>query len=43
MVKFESVMKLRKELESLGRMKGITKDEKGLCIVNLKKNFFFIS
>ena len=31
MVKFESVMKLRKELESLGRMKGITKDEKGLC------------
>ena len=28
-VKFESVMKLREELDQLGKMKGITQDEKG--------------
>ncbi len=31
-VKFESVMKLREELDQLGKMQGITQDEKGIAV-----------
>ena len=30
-MKYESVMRLRKKLEELEKMKGITEDEKGIC------------
>lgn len=30
-MKFESVMKLREQLDQLGKMQGITQDEKGVC------------
>ena len=29
-MKYECVMKLRKQLDQLGKMKGITQDEKGM-------------
>ena len=32
-VRFEAVMKLREELELLGKMSGITQDEKGKSLV----------
>ena len=31
-MKFDSVMKLRDELEQVGRLRGITQEEKGRCM-----------
>ena len=32
-MRYESVMKLRGELDKLGKLKGLTQDENGTCII----------
>ena len=45
-VKFESVMMLREELEQFGKMSGITQDEKGqlliFTVINLSYYYFIL-